>query len=81
MANMKFWNREIPVSENVSEIFFTASSSSPEAADFEAAKREFLALASEGAEWVSVTVFRPASDTLSDSLVDVFKTFAPTAVV
>ena len=78
---MKFWNREIPVSESVSEIFFTASSPSPENADFETAKRDFLSLASDGVEWVSVTVFRPAGDARSDSLVDVFKTFAPTAVV
>lgn len=81
MKNLKTWHREIPVSESASEIFFTGSSAVAEGADFETAKKKFLELASEGVEWTSVTVFRPASDVVSDSLVDVFKTFAPTAVI
>lgn len=81
MENLKTWHREIPVSENVSEIFFTGSCAVAEDSDFETAKRKFLELASEGVEWTSVTAFRPASDSGSDSLVDVFKTFAPTAVI
>lgn len=81
MENCKIWRKEIPVSEGISEIFLTGKSTKREASDFEKAKREFLDLTVRGVEWTSVTAFFPSSDALSDGLADVFKTFAPTAVI
>lgn len=81
MENCKIWHKEIPVSEEVSEVWLTGSSTTSEASDFERAKREFLERTVRGVEWTSVTVFRPTTDALSDGFVDVFKTFAPTAVL
>lgn len=81
MENCKIWRKEIPLSESVSEIWFTGNSTTSEVSDFEKAKREFLELTARGVEWISVTVFRPSVDPLSEGLVDVFRTFAPTAVL
>lgn len=81
MENWKSWRKEIPVSDGISEIFLTWNSPTPDAGDFQKAKREFLELASDGVEWVSVTAFRPSKNPLSDDLIDAFRTFAPTAVL
>lgn len=81
MDNRNFWLKEIPVADGIFEIWMTYSPDSSDAAKLERAKKEFVNLASDGVEWTSVTVFDPSCDASISGLVEVFKTFAPTAVL
>lgn len=81
MDNRDFWLKEAPVADGIHETWMTFSPSVTDVASIDRAKRDFLNLVSEGVEWTSVTVFNPSREASVADLVDVFKTFAPTAVL
>lgn len=78
---LRTWFREIPLESGVSEFFYTASYSRSAGGDVESVLRDALARIPKISEFVSVTVFHPSEEPLSEKTVSGFRELAPTSFV